>query len=294
MAATQEKKQLTRKEKFQSLKDIFSDPATIKSVQSVAVGFLSPERLCSVAYQCILKTPELAECAPSTLISSLKTLSQMGCEADGIHGYLVPHKLKNGIVTATPIPSARGLMRTARSEGICNITAEVVREGDFFDWGIIDGKFTCAHRPDAWGEGKVLGFYCIWTAKTGELHGVKMAKHEIDGVMNRSRAKNGPWSTDYVEMGKKTVIKRASKQWDMPMPILVAMQDADKEEFEDPPMRNATPGKSRFERIPAPVETPEAEEEEITDFPAEQDEIPEEYAAAESGEQVNENGEFIF
>jgi recombination protein RecT len=44
-----------------------------------------------------------------------------------------------------------------------------------------------------------------------------MSRDEIDGIMNRSQSvksgKSSPWKTDYNEMAKKTVVKRAYKYW---------------------------------------------------------------------------------
>jgi hypothetical protein len=38
-----------------------------------------------------------------------------------------------------------------------------------------------------------------------------MEKAEVDAIRARSRAKNGPWATDYVEMGRKTPVRRLCK-----------------------------------------------------------------------------------
>ncbi|MCY1536136.1 RecT family protein [compost metagenome] len=44
-----------------------------------------------------------------------------------------------------------------------------------------------------------------------------MSRDDIDGIMNRSQSvksgKSSPWKTDYGEMAKKTVVKRAYKYW---------------------------------------------------------------------------------
>lgn len=230
------------------------DKSCIKSIQDVACNVVTGERMANVALQCINKTPDLAECDPKTLISALKTLAMMGCEPDGIHGYLVPHRnRKEGTVTATPIPSARGLMRMARANGVGNINIGIVRQGDSFTWKIQNGKFIMSHE-EAWpSTGEPIGYYCTWTDKQRVLHGVRMTKAEVDAIRNRSRAAdNGPWVTDPDQMALKTVIKRAAKQWDLPTEAQQAMKDADDQEFARD-MRNVTPARRdlRLELTPA-------------------------------------------
>ena len=62
----------------------------------------------------------------------------------------------------------------------------------------------------------------------------------------------GPWKDDFSQMGLKTVIKRASKQWDLPLYIQQAMSVSDEQEFGSE-MRNVTPKKTDG---PAEGETP--------------------------------------
>lgn len=225
---------------------------------------MTPERCISIFWHCCQKTPLLQRCAPVTLIAALKNLLLMRCEPDGIHGYLVPFWINdkttgNAVLSCVAVPSARGLMRMARSNGVTNLNIGIVREGEPFSWRLDDGKFTMGHIPE-WddSEAAIRGFYCTWTDKDSYLHGERMSLNAVNEIMNRTKSRNkkgeivGPWKDDFGQMGLKTVIKRASKQWDLPLQIQEALQNADEQEF-GKEMRNVTPEKADG---PAEGETP--------------------------------------
>lgn len=225
---------------------------------------MTPERCISIFWHCCQKTPLLQQCAPVTLIAALKNLLMMRCEPDGIHGYLVPFWVNDkasgrSVLTCVAVPSARGLMRMARSNGVTNLNIGIVREGEPFSWRLRNGKFTMGHVPE-WddSEAPIRGFYCTWTDKDLYLHGERMSLRAVKEIMRRTKSRNkegeivGPWVTDFGQMGLKTVIKRASKQWDLPLSIQEAMSSADEQEFEKG-MRNVTPEKTDG---PAEGETP--------------------------------------
>lgn len=228
---------------------LFSDTAK-NELAVIGRGVMSGERLANILYVCVQKTPALANCTPASLMNATKTLVNMGCEPDNIHGYLVPRKCKDSrlntwVDTCVPIPSARGLMRMARAHGITNLNIGTVYEDDHFQWFIRDGHFTMSHES-AWKPATetILGFYCTWTDKDGHLHGERMTLEEVHTIRDRSdayrrcvenRAKGKdttcPWDTDFVQMAHKTVIKRAAKQWDLPLDVRRAMLDAEIAEF---------------------------------------------------------------
>lgn len=223
---------------------LFSDAAK-NELAVIGRGVMSGERLANILYVCVQKTPSLANCTPASLMNATKTLVNMGCEPDNIHGYLVPRKCKDSrlntwVDTCVPIPSARGLMRMARAHGVTNLNIGTVYEDDHFQWFIRDGHFTMSHES-AWKPATetILGFYCTWTDKDGHLHGERMTLEEVHTIRDRSDAyrrcveKGGtcPWITDFVQMALKTVIKRAAKQWDLPLDVQHAMLDADIAEF---------------------------------------------------------------
>lgn len=246
------KNELSNATQQRSLKDTLLSPSVITALEGVTNKLMSGERLANVLWTCVQKTPALMECEPATLVTACKTLALMGCEPDGIHGYLVPFKNKKaGITTVTPIPSARGLMRMARLCGnVRGITLGTVYEEDEFEWGVSFGSFNVSHKS-AWNHsGEPLGYYVIWKDEHGNTLGERMSREEVEKIRDRSNAwkaykqygKECPWNTDPEQMALKTVIKRAAKRWDFPIEAQQAMAEADEAEFGNS-MRNVTPEK---------------------------------------------------
>lgn len=267
-------------------------------LQEVSGGILNGDTAVNVIWQCVNRTPELQNCEIGTLVTACKTLAILGCMPDGIHGYLVPRKVKDKesgqkVQSVIPIPSARGLVRMARSNGIRNLNVGVVRKGEPFTWSITNGKFTFSHEP-SWANSDFnlvtsqdaespLGYYVTWEDAEGNLHGLRMSDDEVRSIMARSdafkrveakrndpnaksweRDSTTPWHTDYVEMAKKTVIKRAAKLWDLPQAVTEAMQAADEQEFTS--MRQARGTVQDTEEHPMlapPAVQPEAPQEDL-------------------------------
>lgn len=183
---------------------------------------------CALTY--IKKNPSVGKCTAVSICKSLMDAAQLGLAPDGLLGsaYLVPfnNKVKDEgggehwEMTCQLIPGYRGLIDLARRSGsILDIQARpVLRDEEFtIDWG---RPQPLQHRPNldanpAEDQGKnVRGIYALAFYKDGSQHLEYMSRAEIEGIQRRSKA-NGkgfsPWQTDWVEMGKKTVIKRLSK-----------------------------------------------------------------------------------
>jgi recombination protein RecT len=61
-------------------------------------------------------------------------------------------------------------------------------------------------------RGAMYAAYVIVRMKDGGEKSEVMGRDEIEAIRKRSRSgNNGPWTTDYNEMAKKTVFRRASK-----------------------------------------------------------------------------------
>lgn len=95
--------------------------------------------------------------------------------------------------------------------------AELVYERDTFELNGVDREPTHQRNPFARDRGEVIGGYVVVKTPEGDYLTDCMSREEIDGIMNRSQSvksgKSSPWKTDWGEMAKKTVVKRAYKYW---------------------------------------------------------------------------------
>jgi recombination protein RecT len=73
-------------------------------------------------------------------------------------------------------------------------------------------------------RGEVIGFYAVTKLKDGGHCFEFMSRHQINGIMSKTQSKgaHGPWKDNFVEMGRKTVIRRLSKY----LPLSVEFQTA--------------------------------------------------------------------
>lgn len=232
---------------------------------------------CAMTY--MKKNPSVGKCTPVSICKSLMDAAQLGLAPDGLLGsaYLVPfnNKVKgeNGgeswEMTCQLIPGYRGLIDLARRSGeILDIQARAVVAGEEFsiDWG---RNPPLSHKPNldanpAEDQGKnVRGIYAIAFFKDGSQHAEYMSRAEIEGIQRRSKA-NGkgfsPWQTDWVEMGKKTVVKRLAKYLPLSPELARAIEidndseivrPADATVLDDEPVSKTASLKNRLAHKPA-------------------------------------------
>lgn len=197
------------KTKKQDIRALIQSDTVKDQLVRVLPKYMTAERMARVACTAVLKTPKLLECRPESLLQALMLCAQAGLEPDGRNAHLIPYGDQCQVIF-----DWKGLVALARRNGVANIAADVVCEGDAFDWYRDAEGLHFNHRVD-WkkARGEVYAAYCIW--KDGEqFDGEVMTRSEIEGIRKRSRAgNNGPWVTDWNEMSKKTTIRRASKRW---------------------------------------------------------------------------------
>jgi recombination protein RecT len=232
-----------------TLRDNLNGDAFRDQLKAVLPRHLTPERMVRVASTALLKVPKLAKCDQASF------LSQWGLEPDGRNAHLIPFEnRKRGIVECQLILDYKGIVELMmRSGKVANIHADkVCRDDDFvFDCGQI-----VRHRIDfSQPRGEPYAYYCIITMKDGTKKAEVMAKDEIDKIRKRSMSgNNGPWVTDYDEMAKKTVFKRASK-W-----CQLSAEVADAIVYDDGQYRAATPVQSTGASIVASIAQPDTPE----------------------------------
>ena len=207
-----------------SIRDQLQNPSVLQQIQRALPGHMSADRMARVALTAMTRTPKLAECTQASFFKCLLDLSAWGLEPDGRRAHLIPYGKE-----CTLVLDYKGIVELAfRSGYVKSIHSDCVHGGDLFT---LDCGKIRHHSPWSWrmdhekpeSQGDVIGAYCIVELKDGASHHEVMTRQEIDGIRKRSKAGNaGPWVSDFSEMAKKTVFRRASK-W---LPLSAEVQEA--------------------------------------------------------------------
>ena len=192
------------------------------------------ERMLKLALGALRTTPKLSGASLASLLGSVVTCAQLGLEPNTPlgHAYLLPFdkREKQGnqwVTTETQVQviiGYKGMLDLARRSGqIVSIAAhEVCENDDFrFAYGLDEELF---HRPSMKDRGVVTGFYAVAKLVGGghsfEFMGCTEVNSIRDKAAEKSRAKKdssgrpiitGPWADNYIEMGRKTVLRRLFK-----------------------------------------------------------------------------------
>lgn len=182
------------------------------SLAMVAASHMRPERLIKIVLGAVTRTPALRSCSIESLFRCSLMAAELGLEPNSPLGecWFVPFKTECQLII-----DYRGLVTLARRSGeVLTVNAFAVYDGDIFDV-TLGTEPEIKHIPDFTAErdpAKVLFVYAVAELKGGGRQFDIMTRGEVDAIRRRSRAGNsGPWVTDYVEMAKKTVVRRLCK-----------------------------------------------------------------------------------
>lgn len=224
-----------------TIKGWLQSPQLKEQVARALPRHCSADRMMRVATTALTRTPDLAKCDVNSFMKCLMDLSQWGLEPDGRHAHLIPFKnTQKRITECQLIIDFKGLVQLLYRAGETeSVHADIVREGDdfAFNLGMVEKHVPWAFRPSyerPEAEGEIIAAYCIVKMKGGAVKCEVMTKRQVDAIRARSKAKDrGPWVTDYAEMAKKTVFRRASK-W---LPISAEIIDAFDRDYDAPEFR---------------------------------------------------------
>lgn len=185
---------------------------------------IDPDRMLRIALTAFRTTPALAKCKPVSVLASIIQASQLGLEV-GQNGeaHLVPFKEE-----CQMIPGYQGLMKLARNSGfVKDIYAHEVRENDHFEMRLGLERHLDHHPMPGRGgfpaseamRGEVVGFYAVGVLKDGTPTFVALSVEDVHQVRDNSKGyqaakrygKASTWDTDFIPMGKKTVIRALCK-----------------------------------------------------------------------------------
>ena len=182
---------------------------------------IKPENFLSAINHALVNVPDLVNCEMRSILIACRKAAADGLVPDGRDAVMVVGNAKEGgqwIKRAQYWVMVGGLMKIVYRTGlITRLESRLVRMGDRFEisFGSNPG---ISHSPEVPGGGDIVGAYCIATFKNGLQQVEWMPREEIDGIMRRSKSwdrkenvPKGPWATDYGEMARKTVTRRAIK-----------------------------------------------------------------------------------
>lgn len=192
---------------FDSFRNAFKDPKEADRVMAKEIEF---------AAQAMIANSYLIQCAtanPISLVTALKNVALTHSTLNPVlkQGYLVPFGK-----AITFMPSYMGLVDLLVGTGLVRkVEAHPVFEGEPFK--IEFGSNACLkHIPNPWGkrekENLVGVYYFVVLADGTEMYDT-LSYEEVEKIRKRApSAKNSsPWDTDYIEMAKKTAVRRAYK-----------------------------------------------------------------------------------
>lgn len=187
-----------------------------KDFEDVLPPQIPVERFIRTTITAIQLNPDLLAAERTSLLASTMKAAQDGLLCDGREAALVIYNTKQGdnwVKKAQYMPMAEGLLKKVRQSGqLSNISVQVVKENDFFDYELGDNE-RMVHKPATRNRGATIGAYSIATLAGGEKSREYMDIDQIHAVKKRSKtAASGPWVTDEDEMCRKTVFRRHYKR----------------------------------------------------------------------------------
>lgn len=188
------------------------EPAIKKALPSV----ITPERFTRMVLSALSSTPKLAECSPQSFLAAMMTAAQLGVEPNTALGqaYLLPYR-NHGQMECQFQLGYKGLIDLAyRSGEVSVIQANTVYENDVFEYELgMDPKLR--HVPAKADRGEAVAYYAMFKTKDGGYGFEVMSVDDVQRHAQRYSKSYGsgssPWRSNFDEMAKKTVLKRALK-----------------------------------------------------------------------------------
>jgi recombination protein RecT len=182
------------------------------TIEALLPAHMDYNRLTRSALMCIQKVPQLLDCKRDSLMLAIVQSAQWGLEL-GIQCHLIP--FKDDCVLVLDFKGVIDLMY--RTGAVKKIQARAVFTNDEFKYSFgLNPELS--HTPALKDPGEVTHWYAVVDMLSGAQVFDVMSKAEVDAIKAKVPAvrfkRSSPWTDSnesYIEMGKKTVIKRVSK-----------------------------------------------------------------------------------
>lgn len=206
-AVTTDKKPATMRDYINSMQGEIA-----KALPSV----ITPERFTRITLSALSSNPQLSQTTPQSFLAAMMTAAQLGVEPNTPLGqaYLLPYRNKGQLECQFQL-GYKGLIDLAyRSGEISVIQAHTVYANDTFDFEFgLEPKLT--HKPAMSDRGEPVAFYAVFKMKDGgfgfEVMSVEDVRAHAKKYSKAYATGYSPWTTNFEEMAKKTVLKRVLK-----------------------------------------------------------------------------------
>ena len=186
-------------------------------IKKALPSVLTPERFTRIVLSALSTNPKLQQTTPQSFLGAMMTAAQLGLEPNTPLGqaYLIPYKNK-GILECQFQLGYKGLIDLAyRSGQISVIQAHTVYANDEFEYELgLEPKLRHVPCKNA-DKGEPVWFYGMFKTKDGgfgfEVMSVEDVRHFAKKYSKAYSSSYSPWTTNFEEMAKKTVLKRALK-----------------------------------------------------------------------------------
>lgn len=201
------KKQKTMKDYVESMKG---------EIAKALPNVMTPSQFVRNTITALSSNPELQNTTPQSFLGAMMTAAQLGLKVNTPLGeaYLLPYRNKGVLETQFQL-GYKGLLNLAyRSGNISAVDAKVVYENDEFHYEFgLEPKLE--HKPALKERGEPIAFYAIFKTKDGgfgfDVMSVEDVKIHAKKYSKSFNSAFSPWSTNFEEMAKKTVLKRVLK-----------------------------------------------------------------------------------
>lgn len=162
----------------------------------------------------------IEDCSPISVARTMLKGAFLGLDFFNKECYAVIYK--GQVEFQTDYKGEVKLAKKYSTKPVREIYAKLVRDGDEFEEGIINGNQTINFKPKPFNNGEILGAFAVVIYTDGTMQYDTMSKDEIEKIkvnFSRKSNKTGEYSKAWVvtpgEMYKKTVLRRLCKNIDL-------------------------------------------------------------------------------
>ncbi len=185
-------------------------------IQAALPSVLTPERFTRMVLSAISTTPKLSSCTPQSFLGAMMQAAQLGVEPNTPLGqaYLIPY-VNKGVLECQFQLGYKGMIDLAyRSKQVRDIQAHEVYENDEFEYELgLEAKLR--HKPAMKNRGAVVAYYAVFHTVDGgfgfEVMSVSDVTAHAKKYSQSFTSKYSPWTRNFDEMAKKTVLKKCLK-----------------------------------------------------------------------------------